>query len=283
MTESNFDLRSNIKGKPGSQGTLFQVTGKSALNPTLRWPRGYSPERQAEVHSALKATPIDPPDYMEDEHEPGDYKALHAYAPRVRDTIARSTVPAEHLQGLKYIHGHPDQGTDGTYWPRRRELAVDMNQPEADEVLIHELGHHADAQHLRTSEHAALRLGQQRAEEKVKADPRLQHHVSETGEVNVNSTRLVNAVREVSYGVGEGVADNYMVEHYRTRGRRPQPTTQGAYEKNFTRDRLDEKYPGYSEMRPATPLNTRQFAGTGPMLPGMKDWTKEQDFKRWFQ
>src|SRR4051812_26976626 len=111
MTEA-WDMRSNIKAKPGSQGTLFGHD-KSVLNPRMRWPKGYEPERLSEVREAL--------DHGTEVHGSSDTHQMAHYA-RIVDTVARSTIPAEHLKGLRTVDHRVNPGTEGTYWPGRRHL-----------------------------------------------------------------------------------------------------------------------------------------------------------------
>jgi hypothetical protein len=214
-----YDLRSNIKGKPGSQGTLFQVKDKGLLNSALRWPRGYTPERQAEVRDVLSKTPVDAP--------PGVNP--HENRARVEDVIARSTIPvrkdvrhADAHMGLQQIHGAMAPGTEGTYWPHQRRVAIDLRHPEGERNLVHELGHHADNIHGETNSRAIA-------------------HMQKTDDWTGNTIS----------GMGEAVADNYMEEHYRTRGRSPQAVSGGRYEENYTPSVLARKVPGYTSIRPA--------------------------------
>lgn len=254
-----YDLRSNMKDKPGSQGTLFQVKDKGLLNPQQRWPRGYTPERRDEIAGALKDTVImdrvshpvrsrDPEDW-----EQGRYARYPHAEARVVDTLARSTVPASDIQGLERIHDKPHTGHLATYWPAKKEMAVTMfgSRPtstgrslkeEGEHSLIHELGHHVDKAHTGETE----RHMQQGVAAKVE-------YATPGGPEAVRS------------GLAEGVADNYYVEHFRGRGRKRERVTQGHYETNFAPDEIRRKYPGYTHVRP-TPefsnLNGAQFQGT---------------------
>ncbi len=242
-----WDLRSNIKAKPGSQGTLFGIGDKdSVLNPSQRWPRGYTPERKNEVTKALDhGTSVHGTDYIHP-------LAVHA---RVVDTISRSTMPSEHLRGLRSIEHTAAPGTQGVYYPERRSLHAPVlrsDQQENDtmgKVLIHELGHHHDSQELpaRSLEgisdeavvsHAQRTLDARREDAKypLPAEP--------------NATMRAQARVQVKSGRAEGYADNYMQEHYRTRGRNPQPVTEGMYEINHPEQSIRDNYPGYRDVRP---------------------------------
>lgn len=276
-TGEPYEYRTNFKNKPNSQGTLFQVQDKGLLNPQQRWPRGYTPERLNDVRGALAGTPISYPDRMEDEHEPGDYKEMMSYRPRTFSAIARSTIPTEHLKGITEIGGEPDEGTVGTYTYNERRpgvgrVDVDMTHPEAERTLIHEIGHHVD--HLTGARKDLLPgVAQQHAQRELDADPKASRWHSEP-----NSTHVHMKKKEVDYGVGEAVADNYLQEHYRTPGRpggggRGEQVHVGAYEENFTRDELDKKYPGYTDVRPSQyapkhpNLNMQQFGRQEEMFP----------------
>lgn len=244
MTEP-YDLRSNIKGKPGSQGTLFQVKDKGLLNPQQRWPRGYGPERQGEIRGALDKVDVK-----------GQAHNLFEEQDRAQLThvIAKSTIPASDLHGLTEIHGRPAEGTQATYWPQARKIGVDLSHQDADRDLVHEIGHHVDQMHgLRD---APLR------------GATVKNAVADRSTRGVDgaptSTDLAYARDRVSYGVREAVADNYYVKHYKTGGRKPQGAEQGRYEDNFTPETLDKKYPGYSDVRPQpgfSNLNNMQFQG----------------------
>jgi hypothetical protein len=244
-------MRSNIKAKPGSQGTLFQPT-KSVLNPQQRWPQGYTPERLNEVRGALRETPITYPERYEDEHEPGDYRQMMGYREGVTRMIAKSTVPAEHLEGLKGIHGEPDEDDYGTYMMKAKTIDIDPTNSHVDQTLIHEIGHHFhnDGTTSQGSYEASREIS--KAAEKH-AWRNLRPYADRP-----NRTSIAMAENTVQAGVHEALADNYLTEHYRTGGRKSEPVTQGAYQRNFTSDRLDAAYPGYSDVRPHQPSPTLQ-------------------------
>lgn len=242
MADDGWDMRSNIKAKPGSQGTLFQPT-KGVLNPQQRWPRGYTPERLNEVRGALAKTSISHPEHMEDEHEPGDYREMYGYRERTMRAIAKSTVPAHHLIGLREIHGEPYQDPDtgrsdqGTYWPREKTIGIDLTEAETDKTLIHEIGHHVDHFH---EPGAYVEKVNEVAPQHAERDYR--------GLLNVSA--LAQARNKVEPGVGEATADNYYVEHYRTGGRKSRPTRgQGLYQEGHLSGWIDKNYPGYSDVR----------------------------------
>lgn len=295
MSEA-WDLRSNIKAKPGSQGTLFQPGDRSkVLHPTLRYPRGYTPGRLAEVRKGLASAYIETPEHLSPEsgnREPGDYKDEMGYREtHVIPPIARSTIPAMHLEDLKEIKSVPDQGTHGTYYPGKGVLAVDMTATRDDDpqqTLIHELGHHY---------HDTNPFGKHAANEKIieagTAHARQQKEMRRARQPFLdpkpNRTEVVEGATAVQAGVHEGLADNYLTTHYRTPGRRPQPIEQGAYEQNFAEANLQRKYPGYRDVRPREePKTTMQRNASGlqfdrrdsaipgayspKMIKGMENW-----------
>jgi hypothetical protein len=252
-----YDMRSNIKGKPGSQGTLFQVKDKGLLNPQQRWPQGYTPERLNDVRQGLRATPVTPPAHL---GVPGDTE--HAtermgYRERLVRSVAKSTVPAEHLPGIKEIHADVEEGTKGTYWPTSRNLAVDMTIPGRDKTLIHEIGHHADNWH---DNQTARHLPDVAAAHAQKDWPH---------DTPPNTTAHYQAQAKTSAGVAEAVADNYYEQHYRTGGRKSQGVTGGLYESTFTSDRLNQHYPGYTDVRPTPPSPSLAALQEAQFNPGL--------------
>jgi hypothetical protein len=246
-----YDMRSNIKGKPGSQGTLFQVKDKGLLNPQQRWPRGYTPERQAEVSAALEPTKVHPSGRVYPPRRADEVRA------RITDAISRSTVPTEHLAGLREVHDQPQQGHEATYWPGRKHLAVNMfakhenrgvlgdephgsTEPDAGaKNLIHELGHHRDAATRETMEH-----------------------------VRSNKAILYAKNGRGRDDAAEAVADNYYTEHYRGPGRKGAQATQGRYEDTGLADTM----PAYRELRPA--MQGAQFQGVQETQPTLFEDSK---------
>lgn len=253
MTEA-YDLRSNIKNKPGAQGTLFQVKDKGLLNPQQRWPQGYTPERLNEVRGALARTPITPPDHL---YEVPDREAqqehgtnVFGYRERVKREIAKTTIPTEHLSGLREISGDPDEDTHGTYWKggaKDRVVAVDMTARSSDDArktLTHEIGHHVNMS-LSPTPHVHELVAQIHAHKAIEGNE---------WRDKPTETDVHMAKSKVRSGVDEAQADDYLMEHYRSGGRKPQRAMQGAYEENFTEHDRMSRYPGYNDVRP--PENT---------------------------
>lgn len=201
----------NIKATEGSQGTLFQG-GRGQMKPEARYPRGYTPQRQAAVSKALHDTPIT-------RHDSRGVKTEdHGTTAFVKDTIARSTVPPTHLRGLTRISVNPairEGGTIGEYYPGRRDLYVSpgethervgdntghrlnamsarktrpMLHEDASMVLLHELGHHVDNRHTQATVQMAKSPGAPSA--------------------------AIKFGTPENKGLSEGYADRYMLEHYR--------------------------------------------------------------------
>lgn len=281
MTEA-WEMRTNIR-KPGGQGTLFQVGDKdSVLNPAQRWPKGYTPERQREIHEATKILPISYPDRMQHEHEPGEYHEMDSYAPKVKQILARSTVPAEDLKGLKEIHGEPQEGTEGTYWFSRKTIGVDVTAEHGGETLIHELGHHHDAM----NDIARPLAGDVARVHAEKDLPEWRRGLPGDHSDRFNTSDVSMAYNKVQSGVAEAVADNYLTKHYRSPGKiaDQKKAPRGAYEDTFTNHELDREYPGYTDVRPAKPEHLGPQFNTQEALPGMdRHWVQNEKDKAWFK
>lgn len=260
MSEA-YDLRSNIKGKPGSQGTLFQVRDKGLLNPQQRWPKGYTPERQAEVRDALKDTTIIGPGHFgratPEQMDKGRFYAYPEAEHRINTTIARSTIPSEHLKGIDRIHDEPAEGTVGTYWPGKREIGLGQvtramlepgarprkepreTQADVDKTLIHEIGHHVDTAYTRETD----KISQSLAAQRVGSSP--------------HGPDVQQEAQRIDRGVGEAVADNYAMEHYRGPGRNPERLERGVYTEHHSPAKLERDYPGYNQAAHGSYMNKR--------------------------
>lgn len=172
--KQDWDVRTNLGQSPGSQGTLFSG-GKQFASPE-RYPKGYTPERRREVDSALTAneykdTTAARPNGL------GGTESVHVsneHYRRVLDTVARSTIPTEHLGPRvdHYDRTHPLQVQDaqagndlprGTYAQHASypNSALVVPRGSVDELrvrpehtdsyaVIHELGHHHDAKENKT-------------------------------------------------------------------------------------------------------------------------------------
>lgn len=163
MKNQSWNLTSNMKAAAHSQGTLFSG-GTQERTDTSRYPRGYTPERQEQVRSALSKTSL----------PAGRSGRL------MQDAIARSRLPASALSGIKSIGEMPkDNAALGYYYPNKKAITVvpgtthdraagrlasfssvpgtAMLHAYAEQNLIHEIGHHIDHQTNR-SRHVATQL-----------------------------------------------------------------------------------------------------------------------------
>lgn len=228
---AEWDMRTNFKNKPESQGTLFQG-GRDQLNPQRRYPRGYTPQRQREVSDAL----------------PTAYTSSYKHRAQVVDSVSRSSIPTEDLAGLNEVHDRPDEGTSGTYWTGSKKIGVDMDHPDAHQSLIHEIGHHVDQR----GNHFGGGYG--KVTESLAKDAAHTHAVrlneKRGKDAEPNDTEVIMAGQRVMRGVSEAVADDYMVKNYSTGGRNPKGADQGLYQRNFEPGDIDARYPGYSDVRP---------------------------------
>lgn len=231
----SWDVRTNIKAKPGSQGTLFQ--GGSEQMTDAKWPRHYTPERLAEVKKAVapgqKRFRDEP--YMQQYDTNGETRKLI-------DNIARSTVPAAHLNRLQFSPGKSvndmttgsgdhsfTAGGDYTNPPTAnpnsvgviRVLRGDAGHP----VPIHEIGHHVS-------------------------------HLAGTQSYGTPTQR----------GTEEGKADAYAEEHFRDR--RGRPTSYNGY--RYMRPdpvRNGEFFDAYHATRPRD--RELEAYNPEPHLPGL--------------
>lgn len=236
MTDS-WEMRTNINNKPSAQGTLFQPT-EAALHTERRWPRGYTPQRKREVMDALATVRIQGNTHAvwrRNGDEPSRKRFPETEA-RLTEAIARSTVPVEHLEGLRHILSQPSEGHRATYWPGARAIGIDMvNEPYAEQALIHEIGHHVDNLYTHESNATSLALV---PDPKIPNSPFARQDAAEVREAKVR-------------GIKEAVADNYYIRNYRgRRARKNIRPTQGLYEMSHTPEQLDERYPGYTDVRP---------------------------------
>jgi hypothetical protein len=159
--------------------------------------------------------------------------------------VARSTVPAEDLHGLREVDSRADAHHNATYFPAERRIGIRPELADHDKNLIHEIGHHVDFQRAKQAD-TLEGTTRNRLPEIARA------HVARTrGIEEPNSSQIANAARDVSYGAREGYADNYYVKHYRGPGRKGERATQGRYEE--IQDNVGEDYPGYRDVRPAAP------------------------------
>jgi hypothetical protein len=251
-----------------SQGALFNV------KPTAehRWPRGYTPERQAEVAEAMRRTPHEV--ILQKERPGSPYLAtntmnlkgvgwgqvMEQQAGRARrvhtDVLARSTVPVEHMQGLPDIHVHPmEPGVAGSYTHPGQHLGEEAPRGrirldpmlEGGKTLVHEIGHHIDYQ---TDPEAFVGRGYQRRP--------------------VHSGGTASPALE---GAAEGYAQLHTVPR---RGQEREPT---SYEDFWRNPKFQERFYGVSGQLPRE-LESRKEAPAGwnPSAPFQQHlWMRAAD------
>lgn len=200
--KQDWDVRTNIGASPGSQGTLFSG-GKSQMS-DQRYPRGYTPERQAAAREAVQG-------HTWSDHRPEQQQDANNQRRQIADTVARSTMPLHHLSNVQFAHvpsgsrilgegglgqsGGRNDDAGGAYFAARghRGSALIAVQPDLTRTstVLHEIG----------------------------------HHVSHTSETPAHGG-------EYSYqtehgGAEEAFADNYAQEHFRNKQGKPE--TKGIY------------------------------------------------------
>jgi hypothetical protein len=177
-----WDVRTNMKAKPGSQGVLFR--GGADQMTDAKWPRHYTPERMAQVKAAVapgQRSFRDEP-YLMQFDTAGEQRKLI-------DNIARSTVPAAHLNRLQFSPGKSETEMStgsgdsqmiagGTYTkppsanPNSLGVVQLLKGDAEHPVAIHEIGHHAS--HVAGT--MAYGTPAQRGAEEGKADTYAQEH-----------------------------------------------------------------------------------------------------------
>lgn len=290
MASKDWQVGPVLKDKAGSQGTLFR--GGSKYSSDKRYPRGYTPERQAEVADAVVQPSVKNHFNRPREISTGtqstnfkDRRVTVGLQPvkypegyrmesrqdtrRLVDNIARSTVPVEHLSGVQFRTNHSDQmlGENVAGHYSRRGDAMSKGEPVirlregyvAGHTAIHEIGHHVS--------HGIVGN---------------EHPYDENGHS----------------GPEEAWADNYAEEHFRdSKGRQVEKGTYGGgqfaghiqrtegFWKGYHKDRdnslyhasVDAQNEDYYRRYPEEkvhPGNTVQ----DPLIT--KSWVSEEDFKK---
>lgn len=246
-----WDMRSNMKAKPGSQGVLFRG-GKDQMT-DARWPRGYTPERLQIARSAVD------PHNLYSKGERGKAHHTGPYRRDLIDTIARSTVPGEHLQGLQF---HPGQlslsssGVEdplGNYRPqghRHGESVAHKPQIgirqgyETGSVPIHEIGHHVS--HSTGTDHSAYDTSMNRGTEEAFADDYASKHYRDKSGKPQSSNEYAGGFRS------ESRTDTFFSAYYAHR-RTPMPDRESRFS-------LDRRAQAESE-----------HMYRNPTLPGLED------------
>lgn len=215
---SDWNLQTNIKNKPNAQGTLFSG-GKSQMNPAKRYPRGYTPDRQKAVLSALRGWGV--ADYVTSESDlPEDDMGLGPHALRVTEQIKQSSIPPEHLHHLSIkvadrfedgpIEHHLDDEVAGHYkatpYKSGGERIVHGEAVVAHDTspytVLHEIGHHVSA--TANNRHASYDSPHQRGREEGFADAYADKHMTPV----LNNGSRHNWVRgRENYPPGDGQHD----------------------------------------------------------------------------
>lgn len=188
----DWDVRTNLNSTPGSQGTLF--SGGTKHMSDERFPRGYTPERKAEISNAMFR--VDPEhNTLRDHLYTGGTRADNAPKRNLIDTVSRSTVPVEHLQPKAptrqlafWTHHRSGDGTLGDEHeghaghynraPRgfdgiRHDIVIDPAHTRGS-TIIHEIGHHVS--NLTDQPHSGVRTPETQGAEESFADNYAQTH-----------------------------------------------------------------------------------------------------------
>ncbi len=253
MANKDWQVGPVLKDKPGSQGTLFR--GGTKFSSDARFPKGYTPERQAEVAEAVVQPSIhhslakdhfgqvkDVRTGMASAHfkdrkvrGSGDmsstdnlYNESRGDVRGLVDNIARSTVPVEHLNGVQF----------------RTNVSQDR------------LGHPTTAGHYDTKGDAmtnggpVIRLGPG-YENQSATIHEIGHHVSN---IEGNEWRKNYSFASPEGGHEEAFADNYADTHFRDRKGRPAPRgIYGGGPYGGVIQRTDEFWGGYRRNRHYAP------------------------------
>jgi hypothetical protein len=166
----DWNLQTNLKPKPNAQGTLFSG-GKSQIPAEKRYPRGYTPERMAEVVNTVQF----PDSKGYNRETPRDY----LQRAQAIQNVARSTIPTSEMEGLT-VKVLPMKGSTitGRSEYDHEDKAVKLMQYDSrTDTVVHEIGHHAS--HLLGTEHSAYNTPRARGEEEGFADAYADKHFRE--------------------------------------------------------------------------------------------------------
>ena len=254
MGSTDWHIGPVLKDKVGSQGTLFR--GGTKYSSDKRYPKGYTPERQAEVANAVvkpsihvdlskRRTQTDDREirtgtassHYKDrqvrtsEHwdgTPNTYANESAQPTRdLVDNIARSTVPVDHLSGVQF------------------RTNVDQDRLGAPTTA----GHY-DTRGDAMSNGPVIRLGAG-YEKGSTTIHEIGHHVSET---QGNEWRKNYSHSTPERGQEEAFADNYADTHFRNQKGKPEPRgTYGGGEYAGHIERSPEFWGGYRTNRHYAP------------------------------
>ena len=242
MSEKDWQLGPVLKNKPNSQGTLFRGGTKHMSDE--RFPRHYTPERMHEVADAVnpfrEGTRQGARSHSYRDYE---YKAPPTFEPAGRhnaqpqrdilETVARSTVPIEHLQPVapaRKLAFWSFEGQDaqlrkehvlGTYehdpsghMGSRNDIRIRTDATRGT-TPIHEIGHHVS--HMLGNEHAAENYNrgpQTRGQEEGWADRYAFEHFRDRRGKPLDELRVYTP----GPGQTEGRGDAFHLGYWNTRG-----------------------------------------------------------------
>jgi hypothetical protein len=217
---------------------LSMFPAKPYMSDASRWPRGYTPERQAAVESALSSTQFGDKDSRW--AVPGARDAREEAAVQM-DTIKRSSIPVKHLRGLRSVSYNNMQPAEaaGSYqfrtnaMPSKPEARVSLYTPVKqveggdylsprsymERGLIHELGHHYN-------------------------NLTFLDRKSKNPEYTLPSSRVFPTMP--SQVKEEARAENYADEHYVADRRTPKEKTVTGYDERFLDAEREHHYFGKS-------------------------------------
>jgi hypothetical protein len=266
MAKEQWDVRSNLKNKPNAQGTLFSG-GAAQMNPAKRYKKGYTPERQRAVLDNVRVH-----DLSKDAWEPeaNSHRAREAY-----ETIKRSSVPIEHLNGLRInilspqtdVLGRLKNGVDGSYrgngeysYPRGE---ISLSHAARQPTLLHEIGHHAS--HLDKTPHSAYNTPWDRGSEEGFADRYADEHAPKWSTDAGHSDRFADAYRR-------GYAA-YQPQYWQTKDRngeqRPEHFAAGYAQARPMETRVPNSNDRWRDQSQGTFEAGAQRRATTPMLPDL--------------
>ena len=270
--------------KGASQLSLFNV------KPTAehRWPRGYTPERQAEVASRLPSPDVayhqpqhggdqsmflpSRPFFTPSEDDPhrGKWSRSHEgidtaqseQAHRaITDVVARSTVPIEHLEAAPTLRVSKLAQAAGTYHHPGQELSLwkmGESVPDPEGSQRGRISVDPDATRRSFQERTVIH--------------ELGHHVDyQTDPERFMSRHQFESEPVVGGGRAspklEGFAEGYATAHYRPRrGEAPDPTDR-AYEDFQRNPHFQERYYGVAGQYRENKPSASSGAGTGAWPP----------------
>lgn len=266
LQPNQFRMVPKVNQKPGSQGTLFSG-GETRAGAGQPWPRGYSPERRRQVVHALRMT--DAAQTILRTPNRGKPTPKTVGAPERRrdtnlgvETIARSTVPVEHLKGVEAEFGTEKAGRDrsGTYY--RNISGFDVTRGHAQgPTAIHEIGHHVSDKIDRT-DHAEYDTPERRGTEEAYAENYAEtHYRDHRGRplADFHTTPYGWSDREQEHEQGEFVAS-----FHRKRGESPGAQRRHAEQTARNEKMMSAPPPGTTNhVRGQLPLYDRQITGWG--------------------